>query len=182
MPLLTPHHPVGSSLNLYRGSIPESCPLDWQWDQTIIIYKRRDLRFHPLTRYSLPLYRDPSMADSNGSAVDTKSRFVEIYARLKSEILEDPALDYTDDSRQWIDRMLDYNVPGGKLNRGISVVDSYKLLKEGSQLTDDEFFLSSVLGWCIEWLQAYFLVVDDIMDNSHTRRGQPCWFRLPKVG
>ncbi|XP_021726363.1 farnesyl pyrophosphate synthase 1-like [Chenopodium quinoa] len=26
------------------------------------------------------------------------------------------------------------------------------------------------------------LVLEDIMDNSHTRRGQPCWFRLPKVG
>ena len=23
--------------------------------------------------------------------------------------------------------------------------------------------------------------MDDIMDGSHTRRGQPCWFRLPKV-
>lgn len=123
------------------------------------------------------------MADSNGSsALDTRSRFVQIYARLKSELLEDPAFDFTDDSRQWIDRMLDYNVPGGKLNRGISVVDSYKLLKEGKQLTDDEFFYASALGWCIEWLQAYFLVLDDIMDDSHTRRGQACWFRVPKVG
>nr|AHA51120.1 farnesyl pyrophosphate synthase [Albuca bracteata] len=120
------------------------------------------------------------MADSNG--LDTKSRFLQIYGRLKSELLEDPAFDFTDDARQWIDRMLDYNVPGGKLNRGISVVDSYKLLREGIQLSDDEFFLASSLGWCIEWLQAYFLVLDDIMDNSHTRRGQPCWFRVPKVG
>ncbi|KAI3786509.1 hypothetical protein L1987_40247 [Smallanthus sonchifolius] len=78
-------------------------------------------------------------------------------------------------------QMVDYNVPGGKLNRGLSVVDRYKLLK-AEELTEDEVFLACALGWCIEWLQAYFLVLDDIMDESHTRRGQPCWFRLPKVG
>nr|CAD1837181.1 unnamed protein product [Ananas comosus var. bracteatus] len=38
-----------------------------------------------------------------------------------------------------------------------------------------------LIGWCIEWLQAYFLVLDDIMDNFHTRRGQLCWFRVPKA-
>ena len=41
----------------------------------------------------------------------------------------------------------------GKLNRGISVVDSYKLLKEGIELDENEFFLSCALGWCIEWVK-----------------------------
>ncbi|KAH1065898.1 hypothetical protein J1N35_030885 [Gossypium stocksii] len=113
---------------------------------------------------------------------DLKSAFLNVYSQLKSELLQDPSFEFTDDSRQWVEKMLDYNVPGGKLNRGLSVIDSYRLLKDGKELTQDEIFLTSALGWCIEWLQAYFLVLDDIMDSSHTRRGQPCWFRLPNVG
>jgi farnesyl diphosphate synthase len=128
------------------------------------------------------------MAAANGSAcggggVDKeKEEFKQIYGVLKEELLRDPAFEFTDSSRQWIDRMLDYNVPGGKCNRGLSVVDSYKLLKGTNVLSQEDMFLASTLGWCVEWLQAYFLVLDDIMDDSHTRRGQPCWFRVPQVG
>ena len=52
----------------------------------------------------------------------------------------------------------------------------------GEALTREEAHSAAVLGWCIEWLQAFFLVADDVMDGSITRRGQPCWYKLPKVG
>jgi len=44
---------------------------------------------------------------------------------------------------------LEYNVLGGKLNRGLSVVDSVEILK-GRALTEDEYQKAAVLGWCIE--------------------------------
>ncbi|MCO5577090.1 hypothetical protein L7F22_030912 [Adiantum nelumboides] len=117
------------------------------------------------------------------STASNRAEFLEVYQKLKSQLLADSeAFTYTDDSRRWVERMLDYNVPGGKLNRGLSVVDSLKHLKVGQELTEEDKFLASVLGWCIEWLQAYFLVLDDIMDSSITRRGQPCWYKVPQVG
>ena len=49
-------------------------------------------------------------------------------------------------------------------------------------VSKDLQFLAMTVGWCIEWLQAFFLVADDMMDHSITRRGQPCWYKVPKVG
>ena len=42
--------------------------------------------------------------------------------------------------------------------------------------------LTLTLTRCIEWLQAWLLVADDIMDESQTRRGQPCWYKCKGVG
>jgi geranylgeranyl pyrophosphate synthase len=104
----------------------------------------------------------------------------------------------------------------GKLNRGLSVIDSYMLLRKGTEVDDKDFYIACVLGWCIEWvlihhlllhlsicietfsasirevlvhsvcfhvqLQASALVLDDITDNTYTRRDNLCWYKLPTVG
>lgn len=53
---------------------------------------------------------------------------------------------------------LDYNVPGGKLNRGLSVVDTVAILK-GRALTEDEYFKAAVLGWCVELVRPHILIL-----------------------
>lgn len=72
-----------------------------------------------------------------------------------------------------------YNLQGGKRNRLLALVNTYEILAKGSAHHLD---LACLLGWCVELLQVYFLVLDDIMDESPTRRGQPSWHAVPGVG
>lgn len=52
----------------------------------------------------------------------------------------------------------------------------------GRTLDDYETKSLATLGWLIELLQGFFLVHDDIMDHSITRRGQKCWYQQPHIG
>ncbi|BES90833.1 Farnesyl diphosphate synthase [Nesidiocoris tenuis] len=79
-------------------------------------------------------------------------------------------------------KILQYNVSSGKKLRGLSVVYSYRLLITPERLTPENVTLSQVLGWCVELVQAFYLVLDDVVDESTTRRGRPCWHMVPEVG
>lgn len=83
--------------------------------------------------------------------------------------------------RDWIEEMLPYTSVGGKMNRGLTVPSALRSLLS-RELTESEMTQALVLGWCVELLQAFFLVADDIMDGSITRRGAPCWYRKQGVG
>ncbi len=115
-----------------------------------------------------------------------KSKFLSVFPDIVSE-LQDVLKGYgiAQDAIDWFTRNLEYNTPGGKLNRGISVVDTYVILKGYNSIDDlsaEEYKKVALLGWAIELLQAYFLVADDMMDQSITRRGQPCWYKVENVG
>ena len=79
-------------------------------------------------------------------------------------------------------QMIEFTVPGGKLNRGLTVVHALQSIRGDTPLTATELKHAALLGWCVEWLQAFFLVADDLMDASETRRGGPCWYKLPEIG
>ncbi|KZT19764.1 farnesyl-diphosphate synthase [Neolentinus lepideus HHB14362 ss-1] len=109
-------------------------------------------------------------------------RFQNAWPILRNDILGDFATKgMPGDAIDWYTKNLEYNTLGGKLLRGRAVVDSLAILK-GRVLTDEEYFQAAVLGWSVELLQAFGLVADDIMDQSLTRRGHPCWYKVGDVG
>ncbi|KAJ3276925.1 Farnesyl pyrophosphate synthetase [Borealophlyctis nickersoniae] len=132
-----------------------------------------------------------------------KAQFEAVFDTLAGDILKDvEAYNLPDEGKAWLKKMLYYTVPGGKNNRGLTVPSALRsILKR--DLTETELFRAQILGWCVElavprswddmcgsladvaWLtqlQAFFLISDDIMDASITRRGQPCWYRQEGVG
>lgn len=118
-------------------------------------------------------------------AGNDKDKFLAVYPMLRDEMLTHMrSNEMPPEAVEWCKTMMDYTVPGGKLNRGVTVVAVHRTLIQATEkrdLTDTEVARASVLGWAIEFLQAFFLVADDVMDASETRRGQPCWYKLPHV-
>ncbi|XP_015428715.1 PREDICTED: farnesyl pyrophosphate synthase [Dufourea novaeangliae] len=86
------------------------------------------------------------------------------------------------DATKWLAKVLQYNVPTGKKIRALMVVRAYKSLVPEDQLTEENLRLVRILGWCTELLQSFFLVMDDVEDQSKDRRGQPCWHACDGVG
>lgn len=83
--------------------------------------------------------------------------------------------------RQHFIELLNYSTEGGKKIRGILVASAYCELNK-IEPKSKEAYPGFILGWALEILQAAYLVADDLMDQSQTRRGKPCWYLKPNVG
>lgn len=124
----------------------------------------------------------PLAAKETAASKDERRDFMAIFPDLVREVTETGKHLDVPEASKWIAKVLQYNVPGGKKNRGLATVLSYKILEKPENLTPENLRLANVLGWCVEMLQTFFLVLDDIMDSSTMRRGVPCWHRQPGVG
>mmetsp|Transcript_45840 Transcript_45840/g.107118 ORF Transcript_45840/g.107118 Transcript_45840/m.107118 type:complete len:436 (-) Transcript_45840:46-1353(-) len=141
---------------------------------------------YPATEWKFPLQEtNIRSAYPKYDSKDPVKSFVSVCECMIRECTENlPSThELPDMEKKWIVDMLEYNVKGGKMNRGLMVVQSGEVImrSRGMEPTDDDLKKLAVLGWCIEWLQAWLLVADDFMDSSETRRGQVCWYKKEGV-
>lgn len=84
-------------------------------------------------------------------------------------------------AEEYLTRMINQAFRGGKHLRGIMAAASYMELM-GIQPTVPKARIGCLIGWANEVMESAFLVADDLMDRSTTRRGQKCWYLNEDVG
>ncbi|RZF44795.1 hypothetical protein LSTR_LSTR000747 [Laodelphax striatellus] len=109
-----------------------------------------------------------------GTAVskDEKREFMAVFPDIVRDLTDAGRHLDIPEATKWYAKVLQYNVPGGKKNRGLALVLGYKHLAKSSDLTPENIRLAHILGWCVELT----------ITNITTRRGRPCWYKIPGVG
>jgi len=124
----------------------------------------------------------PPAAVGTVASKDERRGFMACFPDLVRALTEVGFHKDLEDANKWFAKVLQYNVPGGKMNRGLAVPLTYKMLVPPERHTPEVMQKAYIVGWCVELLQAFFLVLDDIMDGSDTRRGKPAWYRKDDLG
>ncbi|XP_065204418.1 farnesyl pyrophosphate synthase-like [Planococcus citri] len=111
-------------------------------------------------------------------AKDESKEFMDVFPDIVRDLTSAGRHPDIPDANNWYAKVLEYTVPGGKKNRGLTVVTAYRVFCPPAELTPANIRLAHVLGWCVEMLQAFLLILDDIIDGAEMRRGYPCWYQL----
>lgn len=80
--------------------------------------------------------------------------------------------EYSEQTRELIENILEYNMRGGKRIRPLVIIFAYRCFKNDNE----KAIINASIA--IELMQAYLLIHDDIMDNSDLRRGKLSMHRI----
>ncbi|XP_014103473.2 farnesyl pyrophosphate synthase [Bactrocera oleae] len=173
----------GSSANKITSSARKLCNYHWSVkdaEKTPVQKPHQQL----LAKFQRPLSIQTHAPDAkyvSGSSDGTPD-FLALFPDIVRELTEEIRNLKADEAATWNEKALEYNGLGGKNSRAFLAISTYKNLVKPEKLTSESLQLLQYLAWCIEMLQCFFLILDDIVDDSVTRRGQLCWHKMNDVG
>ncbi|XP_072942411.1 uncharacterized protein [Epargyreus clarus] len=138
--------------------------------------------FHVLCKKNLIVTQRTGSRRSFTELNSEKETFLGAWPKVINAITTNPQITEIPEFANTIKQILDYNITDGKYAEGLSTILSYKYLEKPENITEESLEVCHVLGWCMEMVQAFWIVLDDITDRSVTRRGKPCWHLVPDVG
>uniref|UniRef100_A0AC34GGL2 Farnesyl pyrophosphate synthase n=1 Tax=Panagrolaimus sp. ES5 TaxID=591445 RepID=A0AC34GGL2_9BILA len=138
-----------------------------------------------------PTLKKPKFSKNNNEKLKIVDDFdalsKECLKSLKEEYIKSFYTKFGTNEKEFLEKrfsqFFEHSVFGGKMTRSQLSFSVFKLLQQNTSSTlavDSKSALKVILS--IELLQAVFLVIDDVMDGAETRRGKPCWYKMPSVG
>ncbi|KAK4324077.1 hypothetical protein Pmani_005262 [Petrolisthes manimaculis] len=124
----------------------------------------------------------PPAKTGHVASQDEKREFMSLFPDIVRDLTEVGSLSDIPDAQKWYAKVLQYNAVGGKMNRGLAVSLSFKIIASPELIKPETIREAHLLGWCIELLQSFFLIADDIIDGSDMRRGKPSWHCHENLG
>ena len=79
-----------------------------------------------------------------------------------------------------IEKLMDYNMTEVMSLPSRIFLSSLKPLLV--KATDKQLRDAEIMGWLMSFVNMGLVIMDDIVDESVTRNGKPCWHTLPEVG
>ncbi|KAJ8717851.1 hypothetical protein PYW07_005781 [Mythimna separata] len=113
----------------------------------------------------------------------SKRKFDEVLPEVIDTLLKSPKFTkQLPEVRSWVEKLVNYTIDGGKHGEGMIVPFAYQKLEDPKYFTEEKLHSARILGWGVEMCLGSLVALDDIVDTSTMRRGQPCWYLLPNVG
>lgn len=113
---------------------------------------------------------------------DQSREFMACFPDIVRDLTETGRHNDVPEASKWLAKLLQYNVPNGKKNRGLATILAYKMLENKENMTPENIHLANIMGWCVEMFHTHQLLLKDIMQGTEMRRGAPCWYKRPDVG
>ncbi|XP_035435279.2 uncharacterized protein LOC118266038 [Spodoptera frugiperda] len=132
-----------------------------------LFYSQYRTLYQTAVKYSAPVTFDQ---------YKNQKMFSDVQSEVMHSLMDNPKLkDQSADVKNWIVRLLDYTLEGGKRSRGLVVPFAYEMMEDPKHFTEENLHRARILGWVVEIIESYVLTVDDIVDSSQTRRSKECW-------
>jgi hypothetical protein len=89
-----------------------------------------------------------SIEDPKLLTKEERSDFNSVFPDIVRDLIETPEMRDMAETNHWLARVLQYNVPHGKRNRGLATALAYRYMT--NELFEENIRLSYILGWTVE--------------------------------
>nr|XP_018908377.1 PREDICTED: farnesyl pyrophosphate synthase-like [Bemisia tabaci] len=100
--------------------------------------------------------------------------FITLLPDIVQNLTQDNKLYEYESANKWLAQVLQHNLQGGEKKRGLSLLQSYRILAAPEDVEPNNIRKAQIMGWCVEMLNTSLLMTVNALDK--TGEELPDWY------